>query len=158
MKKILTKMLPGLLLLPALLFVSCDMGDTEMHTEVFTVHARDWEWNNAYGRYEYVFDFHKLNEEMYWDGSVSAAVYMTEIGYDAQGREYRYEVLRNLPFVHTYSDNGKLFTETIGFDIGAPSGRLPGTIAFYIQASDLSDTKKFLTDYTFKVTLFRDEE
>ncbi len=73
MKKILTQMLSGLLLLPALFFVSCEPAGVDMRTEMFTVDTRDWEWNDAYGRYEYVFDFYTLDEDMYWDGSVSAA-------------------------------------------------------------------------------------
>jgi hypothetical protein len=156
MKKILTHTLLGLLLLPALLLTSCEINDTEMRTEMFTVHARDWEWNDTYRRYEYVTDFPLLDHDMYRNGSVAAGVYMTEEGYDNQGK-FTYEVFRNLPFVHSYYDNGT-YTETIGFDIAPPSGRNPGMISFYIQASDLSDTRKYLTDYTFKVTLFRDDE
>jgi hypothetical protein len=159
MKKILTKTLLGLLLAPALLFVSCEVnaGDTEMRSETFTVDERDWVWNDVYRRYEYIFDFHALDRDMYWNGSVSAGVYMTERGHDSQGW-FDYEVFRNLPFVHTYEENGVAYTETIGFDIGAPDGRKPGTISFYIQASDLSRTDWYLTDYSFKVTLLRDEE
>jgi hypothetical protein len=159
MKKILTQTLLGLLLVPTLLFVSCEVndGDTEMRTETFTVRARDWEWNDVYRRYEYIFDFYTLDYDMYWNGSVSAGVYMTEQGRDNQGR-FEYEVFRNLPFVHSYDESGVAYTETIGFDLGAPDGRKPGTISFYIQASDLSRTDRYLTDYSFKVTLFRDEE
>ena len=142
--------------LMAVSFSSCNIGNTEMETERFTVYERDWTWNDVYQRYEYVFDVRKMTEDMYWHGSVSAGVYIVETAYDDNGRPYTYEVFRNLPFVHTYNDNG-LFTQTIGFDLGAPNGRYPGTIAFYIQASDLSPTRKFLTDYSFKVTLFREE-
>ncbi len=159
MKKILAKTLPGLLLLSTLAFVCCDStisGDTEMLTETFTVDERDWEWNDEYRRYEYVFsDFYALDEATYWYGSVSAGVFMTETSHDNQG-PFEYQVLRNLPFVHSYMD-GVPYTETIGFDISAPSGPYPGSIMFYIQASDLSRTDDYLTDYTFKVTLFRDE-
>ena len=131
---------------------SCEIKEkgVEMRTDHFEVFQRSWEWNSVYQRYEFIFDYWEIDEYMYYDGALTAGVYITETNDEGQ----RYEVLRSLPFVHTYVDGATTFTETIGYDVSPGDNRYPGKIAFYIQASDLSNTKKFLRDYTFKVTTF----
>jgi len=167
MKKILTPLLLGLLALPIL--TACEgkiegpitnVVGPDMGTDTYTVRSQDWTWNSFHRRYEYIFfDASWLDEDMYWDGLVTAAVHLTESGVDDQGA-YENKVLRNLPFVHSYNEAGprNAYTETIGFDIGEPSAGGRGSIMFYIQASDLNDTPDHLTSYSFKVTWFRDTE
>ena len=135
-----------------LAFSSCEINEkgVDMLTDRFDVAQRDWEWNSVYNRYECIFEYWEMDEYMYYDGSITASVYVTE--YNPDGT--RYEVLRSLPFVHTYVDGQQKFTQTIGFDVSPGDRRNPGQIAFYIQASDLSNTKKYLQDYRFKVTTF----
>lgn len=165
MKKLLTPLLLGLLTLPIL--TACEgkvEGPTinqvgpDMGTDTYTVRVQDWQWNTVHSRYQYVFfDAPWLDEDMYWDGLVTAAVHITEEDLDDAGW-YDTKVLRNLPFVHTYNEGAGPYTETIGFDIGEPAAGGRGSIMFYIQASDLDGTGDFLTDYSFKVTWFRDTE
>lgn len=128
---------------------SCeDYGDTEMNTRHFTVHLRDWDWNDVYKRYECQIDFSAINRRILDEGEVQGSVYITETGYGNRVRE----VIKPLPFVQSYEEGKVTYTETISFDVSLRN------ITFYIQASDLSDTDKYLTDYQFKVTIFRKKE
>ncbi len=124
-----------------------DYGDdgVEMLTDQFTVQASHWEWNERYGRLEYIRDWSEIDRYMYEQGAVTAGVFVQET--DGRGT---YEVLRSLPFVHTYTDQLGTYTQTIGYDISYSGNRR--YIAFYIQNSDLSVPAK--DNYTFKTSLF----
>lgn len=119
----------------------------DMATDQFTVRAEHWIWNEYYRRLEYVRDWKAIDNYMYENGAVSCGVFIRE---QTAGGRNEYEVLRALPFVHTYFDevNQKNYTRTIGYDI------TPGSIAFYIQDSDLAYIEGADQDYTFKATLF----
>ena len=138
-------------LFTGILLTGCE-GDSyytgaDMETTKFTVYADDWNWNSRYARYEYVFDWNEIDEYMFEQGVVTAGVFISEY---FENNNQTYWVLRSLPFVHTYPDRGANYTQTIGFDISYPSRQ----IAFYIQSSDLSQTKPNLDNYQFKVTIF----
>ncbi len=122
-------------------------GGVEMSTDQFTILAEHWKWNPRYRRLEYVHDWKQVDRYMYEDGVVNCGVYVWEES--TNGRD-EYEVLRSLPFVHSYPDVDKTYTRTIGYDIS------PGAIAFYIQDSDLAylDEDSVDQDYTFKISLF----
>ena len=142
MKKIITRAL--FLLFAATALTSCDRYDddnmqVDMLTKRFTVRARHWEWNESYRRLEYIYNWDEIDRYMYEKGSVSCGVFV---------REGEYEFLRSLPFVQTYTDHGEVFTRTMSYDI------VPGSIAFYIQDSDLAYLDGATQDYTFKITLF----
>jgi hypothetical protein len=150
MKKTMTKTITKalFLLFAGILLTGCDPDDfksgTEMYTHQFTVEANHWEWNQLYNRYEYIWNWEEMDNYMYEQGVVTAGVYMWEKLPDGSD----YEVLRSLPFVHTYSDRAGTYTRTIGFDI---SGEY---VAFYLQSSDLGQTHAAPQSLAFKVTLF----
>ncbi|MCD8184983.1 MAG: hypothetical protein LUD68_00540 [Rikenellaceae bacterium] len=159
MKKLLTWIGTGALTLLLSAGLSSCEGDkhyyevgADLYTEIISVQPRDWSWNAQYERYEAIFDWDEIDRYMYLKGSVTAGVYVTETAYE-NGRPYDYEVLRSLPFVHTYYDgnNNEIYTRTIGFDIGYASP--PGQITFYIQDSDLREFGTPTATYRFKVTL-----
>lgn len=144
MKKQITLTL--LLLLAGLGLTGCgndyyEDGVVQMYTDHFTVEAEDWRWNPRYERLEYVHEWRAIDNYMYEQGAMTCGVYITE----ENGRD-RYEVLHSLPFVQTYPDGGATYTVTIGYDIS------PGSIAFYIQDSDLMELD-VEQDYTFKISL-----
>jgi hypothetical protein len=151
MKKTITKTITKalFLLFAGILLTGCNPDDfkpgTEMYTHQFTVEENHWVWNQLYKRYEYIWYWDEMDDYMYEQGVVTAGVYMWEKTSD--GRQ-DYEVLRSLPFVHTYPDRSVSYTRTIGFDI---SGEY---IAFYLQSSDLSQTNAAPQSLAFKVTLF----
>lgn len=158
MKKLITVLGAGMLLLSAGLFTSCD-GDTyytgaDMYTETISVEPKNWEWNPVYNRWDAVFDWSEIDSYMYEHGSLVAGVYITETGVDDYGNEFTYESLKSLPFVHSYYDskNDKFFTRTIGYDISLPPTP-PGQITFYMQDSDLNEFQKPGV-FDFKVTIF----
>ena len=122
-------------------------NETEIETEVFRVNQRDWKWNAAYQRYEYIVNYPELSRGIYEEGTVLGGVFVTES--DAAGE---YEVLKSLPFVETLPYQNRAYTRTISFDIA------PGQVTFYIQSSDLSDSTGDLGSYDFKITLIWEEE
>lgn len=156
MKKIITRTLSLLCagLFAGVLLTGCE-GDTyyedgtDMWTDQFTVLKDHWVWNERYERYEYIRDWNEIDEYMYEEGVVNCGVFITELTED--GRD-KYEVLRSLPFVHSYADRFGTYTQTIGYDIAYGSNNR--YIAFYIQASDLSGDRPAVDNYTFKITLF----
>lgn len=135
------------------MFVSCsDDTGADFFTDTFTVRASDWEWNDAFGRYEYVFQYRGINQFTFEYGTVTGGVFITER--DANNRPF--ETIKTLPFVQSYSETVTIdgqptvvtYTETISFDYA------PGSIAFYVQASDLDSTPQYLQNYTFKINVF----
>lgn len=142
----------ALLLVGAITFSGCDaFEETALETRVVEVRWGDWSWNSIYKRYECVVNYPSITNYVYEKGTVQGALFLLETGYDDRGNPVDYEVLKPLPFIETYLDEGKSYTRTISFDIS------PRCITFYIQESDLSDSKDFLSDYQFKVTLLWDK-
>jgi hypothetical protein len=121
---------------------------TEIQTEHFTVKQRDWQWNNDYKRYEYIFDYAGLGRDIYEEGTVLGGVYVNEV--DPGGGTY--EVLKTLPYVESFPYQNRSYTRTISFDIA------PRQVTFYIQSSDLSDDEGDLGTYEFKITLVWERE
>lgn len=120
----------------------------EISTEVIEIPVRSWEWNSVYNRYEYVLPYPEIDDYIYEYGVVQASVFVQEEGM-YEGKPITFETLKTLPFVQSYySTPTYTYTETISFDIS------PGSISFYIQASDLSDTDEYLQTYYFKVSTF----
>ncbi|MDU1891612.1 MAG: hypothetical protein E6767_13070 [Dysgonomonas sp.] len=114
-------------------------ADTQSYE--FTVKYEDWEWNDARGRFEYAFKFDGLAADVFNDGAVLGFVYVEE------GSTLTQKIM---PYVQTYMDNGKAFTETIGYDISL----VPKEILFFVQTSDLDHyDDRFIDTYKFKVTL-----
>lgn len=110
-----------------------------------TVKKADWQWDNDEGRYDAIVNFPELTESIYEDG--------LQVGYVFIGQQGVDEVQKILPYVATYwveDDQGNTFkyTETISCDFQLGS---PGTVAFYIQASDLGRDDSILADYNFRV-------
>jgi len=110
-----------------------------------TAKQADWQWDNEQGRYFIVFNFPELTEAIYEDG--------LQVGYVFIGQQGLDELQKILPYVNTYwgeDDQGNFFkyTETISCDFELAS---PGTVAFYIQASDLGRDDTILADYNFRV-------
>lgn len=151
MKRLITQAL--LLLSAGFALTGCgndfyENDGVEMSTEQFTVKADHWVWNERYDRLEYARSWNKIDRYMYEEGVVNCGVYVWETTEDGRND---YEVLRSLPFVHTYPDrSASSYTVTIGYDIS------PGFITFYIQDSDLSQLVAD-QDYTFKISLFWQE-
>jgi hypothetical protein len=107
----------------------------------------NWIYNDIYRRYECLADFPALTEDIYTYSMIHAGVYVYEIGYE-NGKEEEFEVLKMLPFVHTYIDrDGVIYTETISYDV------TPGSVMFQIQTSDLLYPEFYSPRYEFKVTL-----
>lgn len=152
MKRILAFLGTAILLFAG--FTSCEdnyyQTGADMETYFITVKPGEWTWNSEFKRYENIRDWGLMDQYMYERGSVAAGVYITET--DGNGT---YEVLRTLPFVHSYRYwDANLqqyipYTETFSFDISEH-----GQITFYIQHSDLSDEVIINQPYEFKVTLF----
>lgn len=119
-------------------------------TVTYTINRNKWEWNDDYERYEYVARCPEITDYIFEEGTVTGGVFITEDGYDDKGRPVSFEVVKTLPFVQSYYDvpADVTYTETISFDY------TPGWVAFYIQASDLSDTDEYLATYDFKLNIF----
>jgi hypothetical protein len=117
----------------------------------FSLDKTSWKWDEANARYEAIGELPELTEFIYEEGA--------NVGYVFIGEQGKNEVQKILPYVHTYSvinDKGEMigqFTETISFDIQY-SGDNKSTVAFYIQASDLSwEEEAYLPNYNFRIVL-----
>lgn len=133
---------------------------TQILTKFYTIYLRDLVWNNEYSRWEYIAAFNELTEEKYEQAVVQAGVFIDEKDY--YNPNLSNETLKTLPYLRSYMINGDpddTFTETISYDIS------PGSIAFYVQASDLDNTPPNLNDgmpfntqkYEFKVSIIWEE-
>ncbi|MFR9165595.1 MAG: hypothetical protein ACLVKO_04965 [Dysgonomonas sp.] len=106
-----------------------------------TIYKNEWKWNANRGRYEAVKPFPEITGHMYDDGVLNASVFLK---YDNG-----YEVQTPLPYIETWSDeDGNIYTETLSYDVSYQDG----TIAYYIQASDLKGDDYYLTDYEIKLS------
>ena len=128
-------------------FSSCEFNEVGVDLDVYniTVYKDDWAWNPDIKRYECLFEFNEITENVYKNGFVHAQVFVLE------GRgSNTYQTLKPLPFVQSYEPVGRVpYTETISYDVS------PGSILFSIQMSDLSNTYQWLNTYSFKVSIMK---
>ena len=150
MKKILTLLGAGALLLSACLLTSCE-GDkyyetgADMENLYFEVKPNQWGWNSDNGRFEAAFRNESSIVDSYMydgQGAIYAGIYLTQ---QVNGRDQ--EVLCTLPYVYTYEPDNMAI---IGYDISLANG---GQIVFYIQDDSLT-LGDITATYDFKVTLF----
>lgn len=120
-------------------FVSCEIGGSTVESYTFTVGANNWIWNPTYGRYEALYDFPELTEDVYINGAVVGTVFVYD-GY--------VETQASLPYSQTYTSTTGTYVETISFDTSL--GRIP-SICFYVQTSDKQFA--YLKNRDFKITL-----
>ena len=136
-----------LLMLIAAGFSSCEINDVgvELDVHILTVEINDWEWNPSFRRYECLFIFDEITEDVYLNGFVNAQVFVLE-----NDGGISYETLKPLPFVQSYFDAARVpYTETISYDVS------PGSILFSFQLSDLQNNSQWLKRCKFKVSIMK---